>query len=324
MIEYLQFPLQNVVGKKLSSGRYIKSANLTDAEYKRIAPYLDGIDILYSFPFEDGEVIVLLAYFSEEEFSRYTLHNFVMAIAQSVPYPILLIVKCEGVIRFFVFDERENQLNRGRSKVLSINYSTDIVLLENDLFDNILFAQLRTAAEESKSAKELHSRWYTALSGREDYDNGIIINTFSYSLERYRELVSRNKAFQRATDKNNVKYSISDPPEEIYDGIPFDIDDELEQRCFVEFCGAFSRQLYRDSGNDISEEEWLQVYLDGCNSYAMSLFNRVLNSKCAEIISSIFWDEDADIIEYYQAQFDLEELKEHIGNFYFTSDYEVV
>lgn len=324
MIEYLQFPSQNVVGKKLSGRQYIQSANLTDAEYKRIAPYLNGIDILYSFPFEDGEVIVLLAYFSEEEFSRYTLHNFVMAIAQSVPYPILLIVKCEGVIRFFIFDESENQLNSSRSRVQSVNSSMDIVLLEDDPFDKILVAQLRAAAEESESARELHNRWYTALSGRDDYDNGIILNTFPYTLERYRNLVAKNKAFLNATDRDKIKHTVCNLSQEIYDGTPLDIVDELDQRCYIEFCASLARILYRAILVTMSEDEWLRAYLDGCNRYAESIFNRVLNAECAEIISKAFWNENEYNTEYYQDQFDLEELKEHIGRFYFSSDYEVV
>lgn len=326
MIEYLNFPSKNIVSKKLTSQRYMQLANLTNSEYKRLAPYLDGIEILYSFPFEDGEIIVLLAEFSEGEYSHYTLHNFVMAIAQSVPYPILLIVKCEGVVRFFSFEEKENQMNSGRSKVLFVHSSMDVILLEDAFFDNLLVSQLRQAAEEAKSAEELHERWHTALSGRDDYDNGIIDDTFPYTLKRYQDLLTRNRAFQIATDKDNNRYSANDVTAEIYDGMALDIEEEKDQMCFVEFCAVYSRGLYNSlvEEYEMSEDEWLKVYLDGCNEYAISVFNRVLNSKCAEIISKGFWNEDEVNTDYYYDQFDLEDLKEHIGNFYFTGDYEVV
>lgn len=326
MIDYLNFPTENIVAKKLTSKKYIKSANLTDAEHKRLAPYLDGIEILYSFPFDDGELIVLLAEFSEEEYGRYTLHNFVMAIAQSIPYKILLIIKCEGVIRFFSFDEKENQTNTGRSKVLSVHSSTDIILVEDNVFDNIMISELRTAAEEVKSAEELHSRWHAILSGNDDYDNGIIDDTFAYSLKKYQLLLSRKKAFQIVTEKDSSKHSSSEQTKELYDGTALDIEEEADQMCFIEFCAAASRELF-DSLDDqykMPEDEWLQVYLDGCNNYAISVFNRVLNSRCAEIISNGFWNEGNVKDDYFYGQFDLEDLKEHVGSFYFAGDYEVV
>lgn len=317
MHEYLKFPQKNYVGKRLSNERYIKSANLTNAEEKWLAAYLDSIEILYSFPYNDGELIVLLAEYTSVEHSKFSLNNFVMAVAQSLPYKILLIVRCEGVIRFFAFDEKTNQIDERRSRVFSVNSSIDIIPLEDDFFDNLLIASLREAAIESTSAKELNARWYSALSGNVDYGNSLIEDTFAYSVDKYHALVEKKKAFDKLTSD-----SFNEDVEDclLYEGTPLEID-EVDHRFFAEFCAYHSRLLFDESSSLYapSENEWLKIYLDGCNSFAKGIFNRVLESKTVEIISKAFWHGNDDYIEAADC-YDIYELKEHIGDYYFDED----
>ena len=317
MHEYLKFPQKNYVGKRLSNERYIKSANLTNAEEKWLAAYLDSIEILYSFPYNDGELIVLLAEYTSVEHSKFSLNNFVMAVAQSLPYKILLIVRCEGVIRFFAFDEKTNQIDERRSRVFSVNSSIDIIPLEDDFFDNLLIASLREAAIESTSAKELNARWYSALSGNVDYGNSLIEDTFAYSVDKYHALVEKKKAFDKLTSD-----SFNEDVEDclLYEGTPLEID-EVDHKFFAEFCAYHSRLLFDESSSLYapSENEWLKIYLDGCNSFAKGIFNRVLESKTVEIISKAFWHGNDDYIEAADC-YDIYELKEHIGDYYFDED----
>ena len=317
MHEYLKFPQKNYVGKRLSNERYIKSANLTNAEEKWLAAYLDSIEILYSFPYNDGELIVLLAEYTSVEHSKFSLNNFVMAVAQSLPYKILLIVRCEGVIRFFAFDEKTNQIDERRSRVFSVNSSIDIIPLEDDFFDNLLIASLREAAIESTSAKELNARWYSALSGNVDYGNSLIEDTFAYSVDKYHALVEKKKAFDKLTSD-----SFNEDVEDclLYEGTPLEID-EVDHRFFAEFCAYHSRLLFDESSSLYapSENEWLKIYLDGCNSFAKGIFNRVLESNSVEIISKAFWHGNDDYIEAADC-YDIDELKEHIGDYYFDEE----
>lgn len=319
MHEYLKFPLQNHVGKKLSNTRYIRSANQTKAESKWLAAYLESVEILYSFPYQDGEIVVLLAEYLSTEHGKYSLNNFVMAIAQSLPYKILLIVKCEGVIRFFAFNERANTIDGGRSRVLSVNSSADIIPLADDIIDNMLVNELREAAYEATSAEELNKRWYSALSGNGDSANALIVDTFDFSNEKYRKLHEQRKAFDK------VAFDSFEEAEDscggLYEGESLDIDDEIDHKLFVEFCAYYAFELFENaSDNGITEEEWLHLYIDGCSSFAKNIFNRVLSSKGVAIISSAYWhgnDEYIDAADCY----DIDELKEHIGDFYFE-DYE--
>lgn len=315
MYEYLKFPSCNKVGKKLSSKRYTKSANLTGAERKKLAAYLDSIEILYSFQFEDGEIIVLLAEYSAIENGKFTLNNFVKAVAQSLPYEILLIIRCEGVIRFFAFDERVNSVNKRRMKVLSIYSSTDIIPIENNFSDNMLITDLRDAAIKASSANELYNEWCSKLSCD---DRPFIFDTFKYSIAKYREIHKVKIIFEKLMDKDRLCELDDDISYNLYEGEPLEIEDEIDHRLFVDFCAYYSRKLYEcvTETLTLTEEEWLKIYLDGCSSFAMEVFKRVLDCKCAVRISSAFWYNGEDYIDASDC-YDPEDLKEYIGYFYF-------
>lgn len=318
MHEYLKFPQKNYVGKRLSNERYIKSANLTNAEEKWLAAYLDSIEILYSFPFTDGEIIVLLADYSSVTNSKFSLNNFVKAVAQSLPYKIMLVVRCEGVIRFFSFDEKINFVDNRRSKVISVNSSLDIIPIEDDYFDNKLIDDLREASINTSTAKDLNERWNYLLSGHYYDSNSVIEDTFRYSLDKYYKLSQKKKTFDKLTSgesSDDFDYECL-----LYEGTPLEMD-EIDHRFFAEFCAYYSRLLFDESSTLYapSENEWLKIYLDGCNSYAEDVFNRVLDCRSVEMISRAFWDDSEDYTEAADF-FDLEELKEHIGDYYFDEE----
>lgn len=316
MYDYLNFPSQNKVGKKLSNSRYIKSANLTKGEEKRLAPFLGAIEILYSFPFEDGEIIVLLADFSVAERERFTLNGFVRAVAQSLPYRILLIVRSEGVIRFFSFDEQSNKTDNRRMKVNIVYDSQDISLMANDFMDNKLISDLRNAAFEAESAKNLNTKWNSILSKSKCgciVANNIIEDTFIDSIAECNKLLEMEKNFNRLTDNN---YTYEDDNCYLYIGKPLEIDDMADHRLFIEFCAYYARKLYEEATLDYEfiEDKWLREYLDACSSLAENLFRCVLDVRCALIISSAFWNDGENYIESSDC-YDVEDLKELIGYF---------
>ena len=319
MYEYLKFPEKNRVGKKLSKSKYVKRSNATEGERKYVAAYLQYAEILYSFQFNDGEVIVLLVDYFAEECDKYTLHNFVKAIAQSIPYKILLIVKSEGTIRFFTFDERINTRDDNRSLVNSMHSSMDIIPIENGIDANIILNAFRSAIGEAKTAKELYGLWDSVLAEGEsgEHDNIIVDDTFKYSREKYNTISNAQRALALLTEKDyngeNENTCI------LYEGEPLDIDGEIEHKLFVEFCAYYSRKLLNRARiyKRMDDEEWVPIYLDGCNSYADNIFKCVLNDKCISIIASAFWH---NYREYEESSYhyDVAELKEHIGIEYFS------
>lgn len=317
MYEYLNFSTKNKVGKKLSKEKYITSANLTESEKVTLYKYLKSIEILYSFPFADGEIIVLLADYFVSERNQYALNNFVKAIAQSLPYEILLLVRCEGIIRFFIFNSESNVNDDRRSRVLFIKSSKDIILAENDFYDNMLISRLRDDANESVSAAELQGRWFSTLSNNCDK---FVDDTFKYSIAKYNEQLETEKHFNRLTE-NNYTYEYDNC--DLYVGKPLEIDDVADHRLFIEFCAYYSRVLYKDVTleHEFSEDKWLQKYLGACSSLAKNLFCRALDGRCVAIISSAFWNNNENYIESSDC-YDVEDLKEQIGYFYFDESEE--
>lgn len=317
MEDYLKFPQENYIGKRLSKEQYIKFANLTNAEKKPISAYLDFIQILYSFHFDDGKIIVLLAEYTSVEYSKCALNDFVKAIAQSLPYRIMLIVRCEGVIHFFVFNEKINENDNRRSKVLSVKSSLDIIPLENDYSDNHLITLLSEAVNEATSAKDLNEQWYSILlqnSGNSFYDDSPIDNTFPSSVEEYHRLEKDEIELDLLTSQDfNEVDDCSFYHENL---VNLDMD-EIEHKLFAEFCAYHSRLLFDEFSTlyTFSENNWLKIYFDGCDLFAKDIFARELGNKAKKIISKAFWYGDDDYTEAADC-YDVYELKERICNCY--------
>ena len=314
MHEYLMFPPQNWVGRKMSSTKYINAANQTKAESKWLEAHLGSIEILYSFPYCDGEIVVLLADYSSVEHRKYSLNNFVLAVAQSVPYRILLIVRNEGAIRFFAFNEKTNTINGGRSRVLAVSSSTDIIPLADDIRDNMLIEKLREAAYMAETAEELNRRWYSAFSSYEDSPNAVIVDTFDYTSQEYRKLHEQRLTFDKiAIDQ--LKDAV-DECVDLFEGEPLDIEEEVDHRLFVEFCAYYAYELFEQAKNSgITEEKWLHLYMDRCNAFAKNVFNRVLCPQCVLLISDAYWHDNG---EYEEAadSYNVDDLKDLIGDYF--------
>lgn len=313
MFDYLRFPQKNEVGKKIAADEFIKKANLTPSESRCLAQYLGKIEILYDFPFDDGEIVVLLAEFKIENFveNMYAFENFVKAIAQSLPYRVLLIVKYEGIIQFFAFYEKENTLYSGRSRVFTIRHSSSIILMKHDFMDYVLLDKLRDAVEDATSAKELYEMWYGTLPD-EEFD-------LTWDISKYRELKEQYQNFIVATERNswtNEDY-FENHEFNVYTGKPLDIDDIVDHQLFIEFCSDHARLLYKEYSGLmlITEKYWIEIYIDCCNEYAESLFSCVLDERCVKIIVMAFWNDSEMIHDSDYYHYDIEELKELIDSF---------
>lgn len=155
MKQLLAFPKKYEVTGKITKDRFLNSGNLTDAEKKVLELYLKNINILYDIRFLDqSEMIVLEIELTDAERGKYGLSNLVKAIAQSIPYLCMLLVRTEGVIRFFTFDRKENEFDDSRSRVRDICSSQDIMFSdghESKVKDNPL--------NENFAKKEFQALW---------------------------------------------------------------------------------------------------------------------------------------------------------------------
>ena len=258
-------------------------------------------------------MIVLEIELTDAERGKYGLSNLVKAIAQSIPYLCMLLVRTEGVIRFFTFDRKENEFDDSRSRVRDICSSQDIIPIKEDISDGILITKLRASIANATSAEELNIEWSKLLK-----DCGLVLDTFDVSIDEYHHLLDKKLRFERIIEQDNDYEDDSGETDifesDIFDGPTLEPSRETEEDMFVSFCTANVRTLYEEAceKDDLTEEKWLRNYIVACNDYANQLLVKSVNSKIAKEIVGAFFNRVDEEREEMQDTFDIEEFKECI------------
>ena len=352
MWNYLGFPKEYQVNKRMGKERYLRLANLTPAEQKRLLAYLNNIEVLYAIPFEDNsEIIVLLAEIGAgNRRDRYYLSNLTNAIASSFPYRCLLIVRCEAIIKFFIFDERNNTHDAGRSVVIERYASYDIPMGNEDYFMNKFLLEMQQCIPKASNAKDLHAMWLNTIisaTGSIHAANAYAqMNSFDWTIRDRNTDLERRRVFEESTsldepivlatryyeddifDTAIVEDEIFEEPDDevpeqtvvfpdilsdVYEGRSLD-DDEPAEMLFIEFCAKNCRPLYIEFGDEFaSEQEWLIRYVDVCNQYAETVFNKSLSSSAIRQIKSAFIEDENSLSREYSDEYDIDELIEMIS-----------
>ena len=114
------------VNKKLGKERFLRLGNLSPSEKKYLGTYAKNIDILYDIRFSGASEMVVI--YTEVEApvlqKRYFCSNYTKAIAQSIPYHCLIILRCKSIVKYFAFEKRPNKENTSRMLVTEC-YATD-------------------------------------------------------------------------------------------------------------------------------------------------------------------------------------------------------
>ena len=279
MKQLLAFPKKYEVTGKITKDRFLNFGNLTDAEKKVLELYLKNINI---------------------------------------PYLCMLLVRTEGVIRFFTFDRKENEFDDSRSRVRDICSSQDIIPIKEDISDGILITKLRESIANATSAEELNIEWSKLLK-----DCGLVLDTFDVSIDEYHHLLDKKLRFERIIEQDNDYEDDSGETDifesDIFDGPTLEPSRETEEDMFVSFCTANVRTLYEEAceKDDLTEEKWLRNYIVACNDYANQLLVKSVNSKIAKEIVGAFFNRVDEEREEMQDTFDIEEFKECIGEEFF-------
>lgn len=253
----------------------------------------------------------------DESLAQTLLRDF-KAIAQSIPYLCMLLVRTEGVIRFFTFDRKENEFDDSRSRVRDICSSQDIIPIKEDISDGILITKLRASIANATSAEELNIEWSKLLK-----DCGLVLDTFDVSIDEYHHLLDKKLRFERIIEQDNDYEDDSGETDifesDIFDGPTLEPSRETEEDMFVSFCTANVRTLYEEAceKDDLTEEKWLRNYIVACNDYANQLLVKSVNSKIAKEIVGAFFNRVDEEREEMQDTFDIEEFKECIGEEFF-------
>lgn len=261
-------------------------------------------------------MIVVEVELNDNDRGKYGLNNLVVAIAQSFPYNCLLMVRKEGVVRFFSFDDKENQVNNCRKRILNIYSSLKFIPIENDCSDRIMIKLLSDAISKVTSSDELKQEWNKLFEDK----GGRVLDSFEFYLNKYYRLIEKKMRFDSVIKRESVyAYEKEDEDEcesDIFDGIALGGEDIVDEEMFASFCVSNVRSLYEvaDNVSGCSEEDWLRNYIVACNDYSNQLFVKSLNSKIAERIVTEFWDGTDN--DEYSDTFDIEELKKRIEEDY--------
>lgn len=315
---FLAFSKEFEVKKTLTKENFLRSANLTNVERKTLISYIRNLNILYDITFLDNsEMIVLEIELNHNDRGNYGLNNLVIAIAQSLPYHCMLLVREEGVVRLFSFKRKENKFDDCRTRVLDVCSSSEMIPIQNDVSDEIMIKELRDAIMKSTSAKELNWEWNKILK-----NSGFVIDSFEYSLDTYHQLVEKKERLESIIERDHAYEFESDCIDEyesdIFDGAALGKEQENDEEIYISFCAANARTLYEEASDitEWQEEDWLKHYIIACNDYSNQIFVKSINSKIAKRIVSAFWEETDE--EDFSDVFDVDELKEHIGEEYFS------
>lgn len=331
----LRFPEKYKVDKKLGKERYLKFANLTPAERKKIEAYMQNAEVLYAIPFEDGsEVVVLYTLLDYYEYNRYLMKNYIDSIAQSLPYRCLLIVRQEDTCRFYVFDTHENKNNSGRSVVDSCYASFDFNIHDSYSYDEQLLCAFRDSITKCHTDKQLFEYWRDAIlfhTGPEDnYPYYPLIHRPTEINEEDRvilkpEIYNRKTATLRQLYEGSDTFlveQIEDDPDNFkyHEDISIDYIPEYdyETAAFVDFCCNCCRTLYEEAcvNCEIDENEWLIQYFFACEQYANDCnISDFSPSIIGDILNSFFDMQKLRNSSDY-GNYDKDDLKEYLPEYF--------
>lgn len=317
MHEHLNFPSANYVGKSMTSEEFLKFANIHKKENKYLKNHLGSIEILYSFQYDDGEVIVLsVEYFSNND-SKFSLNNFVKTIAQSIPYKIILIVNIQGFTRFFCFEEAPNKRNERRTAISKIHASRSVQIVNRSNNDEDILNQLIKVTCEASSANELIQGWCSILPKYK----------FSSKRKVYYRIPEWRKKYETMID-DDYDENMNDDEEEDEEQ---ENEDYISHRIYgqygcdgfyksnkieIDYLVAFFAYHFRAMLDEyswyfngaITIDEWTEIYLAICNKLYPLSYN------CESEIINSFWDGN-DAYEYAEDYCDVEYFKNFIGEY---------
>ena len=348
------FPQRYEVRKKLDKERFLKFGNLSPAETRRIEAYLDKIEIIYSIPYYDkSEMTVLVANCpAPTEYSdihhQYGILNFANAIAASIPYHCLVMVRAGSVFKLFMFSKHDHRQSIGRT-VIDETYSTpEIYQCELGFRENVLFASMSDAIKIANNADDLNGRWIVLLanySGGYNQTRWCASDPFSayhyqILLENNAKADIENRIVEGNLGEDYLDFVDSEAghfeswlPEfnynemsDLYEGYSLDPDGDAIHRSFMDFCCEICRAVYNafvpeEYQNEDAEVQWLKNYIKACNSYAYTEFNAALDSRCVQMICSAFHDGDVYPIDVDNPDFSVDYMVEYLSGFYYDAEW---
>lgn len=119
MINFYSFDEKYKVNRLIQGDLFIKSARLKDAEKELLLEYLKTVEIVYDLKIQDGSELMIIEADCELCKGKNSLaERIARAIASSLPYSCLVVIRHNDKAKIFSFIEEHNLEDRFRSKIV--------------------------------------------------------------------------------------------------------------------------------------------------------------------------------------------------------------
>lgn len=230
MWDFLGFPEEYQVKKKLDRDKFLRSANLTECEQRKLGLNLERINLLYDIRFPDSSEMMVLETTENIRLGRigYRLKEYVRGIAQSFPYYCLVIIRYMNSVKILLPIERKNKTDDRRMYVEHM-IATGLIRTDCENYDaTLILSAMRESIAQSHSAAELCLRWSWDIQkafGKEFSRVSANDETYRYERETLDKENWNNRIFQNAISVDEAEPGVT--PDRItgriFEGYPADV-----------------------------------------------------------------------------------------------------
>ena len=314
MIDLLSLPEKYKVNKIIDKQSFIKKANLTPAERKKVESFLSSIKILYDVNFSDSSELIFLELSIKYMMDKFTVRHIARCIAASIPHKVILFAHCPKGTQLIVFQGKSNKFNSFRTSIISFICSPYFDYRNPGYITKSIFEELSNISNDYHSADDCNQAVFRfVLNWREG--------------EFYNE-EQRDKVAEELIHRNEILRIMDNNEYDVDSGSHYYWRDNSEQKRFVLDCCYYCYGLYLeyatnelfvefDDEVELDEESWLINYVDACNELARLSSCDDLNPVAIRMIKNCFdTKEDYHISGYDPEYFDDVELREILDDFY--------
>lgn len=338
MWEFLGFPEEYRVAKNLNKELFLKHANMTSAEERRLECYLNRIQLLYDIRYSDNsEMVVVHTTANLPEFrNKYFLQNFIRGIAQSFPYHCLIVLQYRSAVKLLLPITRKNEKNDCRMVVEQV-IATPLIPIDRFSIDKRVLEEMRECINQAKSSDELQYLWQKSFFALfHDYSYASAWDDmFRYERNEHNKEHHNQMLFENAISLDDPFLEDDDiPVDSEYDDNEYDhemdaeddyeIDDNCEFCEYIEFfeCHCWplfeqARQAEAHYGIELEPQKWVKSYCIACSNMMHEQYGRHLSRVELRSIAVAFLEQRTFSAE--TMPYELMLLKEELSEYDFDA-----
>lgn len=307
-------PSRYFVNKSIEKNSFIQKANLSKAEKRELDKQLLSVKILYDLLFDDKSEAFIIEVNTKILYRKDSMATIAKAIASSIPYYTLVLVKYENYMRIVFFNTKINSKDESRKVVLNYTSSHIMNLYKLNAFDDCLFEDISSAFSESASNDQFANNLYEiAFELRNTRTERKQIKKIIEPESEYADLIKKVYYCSDSFDD----YLLDDSDSQYNDYYAYN-----SKARFVSDCGNYSYGLLMEFAEqcslfpsfqwdeDLVIQKWLEFYIDKCLEFGQETENIILTEKDIIKIIELFKEKLDYRTSYYNSEyFDADDLR---------------